>query len=180
MKRLISITVLGLAMVGSAFAQTDVATAARAAATVTKIQSGMLDPESFRLDGVYTSKYKTVIKGQGFHRQEVEILCFAYRSHNHMGGYSEGRAYLMANKLELFSGPPEDNGTFLGYDNNGWGDAPCKAKKLTDITAEVKAALNPPAPVAPPSSPEDAAKKAQQYANCLKAAVDNPSIVCKQ
>jgi hypothetical protein len=38
-----------------------------------------------------------------------------------------------------------------------------------------------PAPeTGPPTlTPADQAKKAQQYADCLKAAVDNPSIVCK-
>jgi hypothetical protein len=36
------------------------------------------------------------------------------------------------------------------------------------------------APAPPTQTPEDAAQKAQQYADCLKAAVNNPSIVCKQ
>jgi hypothetical protein len=37
-----------------------------------------------------------------------------------------------------------------------------------------------PTPTAPATqSPEEAAKRAQQYADCLKVAVSNPSIVCK-
>ena len=37
------------------------------------------------------------------------------------------------------------------------------------------------APTEPPTpTPADQAKQAQQYADCLKVAVDNPSIVCKQ
>jgi hypothetical protein len=37
-----------------------------------------------------------------------------------------------------------------------------------------------PAQEPPPPSLEDQAKQAQQYADCLKVAVNNPSIVCKQ
>jgi len=37
-----------------------------------------------------------------------------------------------------------------------------------------------PAQEPPPPSLEDQAKQAQQYADCLKIAVNNPSIVCKQ
>lgn len=37
----------------------------------------------------------------------------------------------------------------------------------------------PPEPAPPALTPMEQAKQAQQYADCLKAAVDNPSIVCK-
>jgi len=67
------------------------------------------------------------------------------------------------------------------------------------IIAVSKAGTAPPAPVAPATapaeatnptpdaappeppaiSPEERAKQAQQYADCMKAAVNNPSIVCQ-
>ena len=67
-------------------------------------------------------------------------------------------------------------------------NALCGTGKLTaDVEAQVctpQAAPVPdqtPAPEAAPQtqSPAEQAKQAQQYADCLKAAVDNPSIVCK-
>lgn len=52
------------------------------------------------------------------------------------------------------------------------------------LAAGVEAQVcNPPAAPAqepPPPSLEDQAKQAQQYADCLKIAVNNPSIACKQ
>lgn len=62
----------------------------------------------------------------------------------------------------------------------------CGTGKLSaEVEAQVCAQQQTPAPVteqpaAPaPPSPEEAAKRAQQYADCLKVAVNNPSIVCK-
>ncbi|HLX84400.1 MAG TPA: hypothetical protein VKR59_10920 [Terriglobales bacterium] len=50
-------------------------------------------------------------------------------------------------------------------------------------TATSPAPLAPATTTAPPEPPtpsaEDRAKQAQQYADCLKAAVNNPSIVCQ-
>ena len=45
------------------------------------------------------------------------------------------------------------------------------------VETPVAAVPTPTAPVT--QSPEEAAKRAQQYADCLKVAVNNPSIVCK-
>ena len=68
-------------------------------------------------------------------------------------------------------------------------NALCGTGKLTaDVEAQVctpQAAPVPdqtPAPEAAPQtqSPAEQAKQAQQHADCLKAAVDNPNIVCKQ
>lgn len=181
MKTLIAITVLGLALAGSAFADT-AATAdivAQAATAVTKIQASMLDPDSFRVDSIKTAD-GNLIKCSGFgcrHKEKipVTVLCFSFRSHNRMGGYSEGRAYLKGDNLQIFQSLGE-YGEVLGYDE-GW-DAPCRANHITgDITAEVKAALAPPSQ--PAQSPEDKAKQAQDYADCMKVAVNNPAIVCK-
>jgi len=52
-------------------------------------------------------------------------------------------------------------------------------RRLADITGEVKIALNSPAPTPPTLSPEEQAQQAQQRADCLKLAMNNPSIVCK-
>jgi hypothetical protein len=49
---------------------------------------------------------------------------------------------------------------------------------MLDITARVKSALAAPAPVT--TTPAEQVKRAQAYADCLKLAVDNPAIVCKQ
>jgi hypothetical protein len=65
-------------------------------------------------------------------------------------------------------------------------NALCGTGKLSaDVEAQVctpQAAPAPeptPAPEAAPS-PAEQAKQAQAYADCLKLAVDNPKIVCKQ
>ena len=52
-------------------------------------------------------------------------------------------------------------------------------RRLADITAEVKAALNPPVPTPATLTPAEEAEQAQQRADCLKLAVNNPKIVCK-
>ncbi|MGO9084140.1 MAG: hypothetical protein ACLQBK_02855 [Candidatus Sulfotelmatobacter sp.] len=180
MKSLIAVIVITLALVGSALTQADSTVIQRAAVTVTRIHDKMLDPDSFVLDGVYTAAGND-IKCEGFGcrhkiKTPVTVLCFAFRSHNRMGGYSEGRAYLYphakGDDFRIFS--EVSNGEFQGYDE-GWG-APCGAKQITaEITTEVRAALAPPA-----VSSAEQAKRAQRYADCLKLAVDNPNIVCEQ
>jgi hypothetical protein len=55
-------------------------------------------------------------------------------------------------------------------------------RRLADITTQVNEVLHPaPKPEAPaaPLTPAEQAQKAQQYADCMKAAENNPSIVCK-
>src|SRR4051794_3207413 len=54
-----------------------------AAETVAHLHDTMLDPASFVLDGAYVTKPNK--------RGRVSI-CYAFRSHNTMGGYSEARA----------------------------------------------------------------------------------------
>ncbi len=179
MKNTLATIALVLLMSCSAFAQSDTTTISQATDVIAKIRSRMLDPDSFVLDAVHTAEGTMRQKKD---RIRVTVLCFAYRSRNHMNGYSEGRAYLKGGDLQLFSVTPDVAETLgvPGYDaESGWFRGPCQTKHFTgDITAEVKTALAPSAPTT--VSPADAAKQAQQYADCLKAAVDNPSIVCKQ
>jgi len=112
----------------------DAALKQHAAETVAHLHDTMLDPASFVLDGAFVTK--TDKKGK-------RSVCYEFRSHNKMGGYSEGRAVEDGaddNRLSVYS---EGNGAggFQGYDV-GW-FAPCKSKNIAhDITAEV-AALAP-------------------------------------
>ena len=100
-----------------------------AAVTVAYLHDSMLDPASFVLDSVLITKPDK--KGK-------ISICYAFRSHNKMGGYSEGRAVEWGvdhNKLSVFS---VDNGAgkYPGYDV-GW-MAPCKDKSIDrEITASV-------------------------------------------
>jgi len=137
----------------------------RAAAAVVKIQGQMLDPGSFALDDVWTSREHK--------RDDANILCFTFRSHNHMGGFSEGKAYLRGlGLMEIFSAE-EPGWSWLRL---------CKGKE-NDITVEVKTLLNPPAPAPAEATttvtPAEAAAQAQAYADCMKLAVSNTQIVCK-
>jgi hypothetical protein len=104
--------------------------AEHAAATVASIHDAMLDPASFVLDGAYTTKPD---------KHGAVSFCYAFRSHNAMGGYSEERAVEgPAGSSNLSITGANDEGRFPGYDV-GW-VAPCKGKNLDrDITAEVKA-----------------------------------------
>jgi hypothetical protein len=137
----------------------------KAAQFVPALRSMMKDPDSFVLEGVSVDKYedKKHPDSPGF--------CFDFRAHNSYGGYGDiGHAWT------------DHKGTIRVFDNTSGGEQIaeaiiCGPKSHTDITNEVKAALAPPPP--PVVSPADAAAKAQQYADCLKAAVNNPSIACK-
>jgi hypothetical protein len=106
----------------------------RAADTVAHLHDTMLDPASFVLDGAYVTKPDK--KGQ-------RSVCYEFRSHNEMGGYSEARAVEDGadhNRLSIYT---KDNGAggFQGYDV-GW-FAPCKNRNIErEITADV-AALAP-------------------------------------
>jgi hypothetical protein len=105
-----------------------------AAATVAHLHDTMLDPPTFVLDGVFVTKPD---------KKGAVSYCYAYRSHNTMGGYSEGRAVEWSvdkGRLSTYSPSTESSG-IPGYDT-GW-FAPCKAKNLDhEITADV-AALAP-------------------------------------
>lgn len=105
-----------------------------AAHTVAILHDTMLDPPSFVLDGVYVTKPSK--KGN-------ITFCYAFRSHNRMGGYSEGRAFEDGDRDGRFREFSDDdgNGRFPGYDL-GW-SAPCKEKNIErEITTDV-AALAP-------------------------------------
>jgi hypothetical protein len=85
-----SIAVLMIAMVGVAFAQ-EPTIVKRAAAAVPVLRSRMIDPDSFVLEAVRTATSKE-IQCEGFgcrHKTPVLVtnVCFAFRSHNHTGGY---------------------------------------------------------------------------------------------
>jgi len=100
-----------------------------AAETVAHLHDTMLDPASFALDGVYVTKPNK--------RGRVS-LCYAFRSHNAMGGYAEARAVEDGddkNRLSIYNHSNE-YGKFQGYDV-GW-IAPCKDKNIErEITADV-------------------------------------------
>jgi hypothetical protein len=106
-----------------------------AAQTVAHLHDTMLDPASFVLDAAFITKPNK--------RGEVSY-CYEFRSHNKMGGYSEGRAvedggdHLRLSVLTLDDG----YGKYQGYDV-GW-VAPCKSKNVDRIMTEDVAALATP------------------------------------
>jgi hypothetical protein len=106
-----------------------------AAATVASLHDSMLDPASFVLDGAYVTK--PIHRSADKEHKDKPTYCYAYRSHNTMGGYTEGRAYedpLDHGRLQVVHASPD--GAFMGYDT-GW-IAPCKAKNIDrDITPSV-------------------------------------------
>jgi hypothetical protein len=108
-----------------------------AAAAVAHLHDTMLDPASFVLDGAYLTLPNRIADKE---HKNLPTYCYAFRSHNAMGGYSEGRAYedpVDHGKLVVVSAGVD--GTFAGYDT-GW-VAPCKAKHIDrDLTASVAAA----------------------------------------
>lgn len=147
----------------------------RTAGGVSVLRSMMKDPDSFVLESVYlresTNKYSQK------HNTDAPEFCYFFRSHNSMGGYGNTGEALLNEKgqIELLvdNEPTDRSGVYYGM-------MTCTPKRrLADITAEVKTALNPPAPIAPTLTPEEQAEQAQQRADCLKLAVKNPSIVCR-
>lgn len=147
----------------------------RAADAVSVLRSMMKDPDSFVLEAVYlresTNKYSQK------HNNDAPEYCYFFRSHNSMGGYGNTGEALLNDKGQieiLVDNEPTDHSGIL------YGMMTCTPKRrLADITAEVKTALNPLAPTPPTFRPEEQAEQAQQRADCLKLAVNNPSIVCK-
>lgn len=114
-------------------------TVQHAAEVVAHLHDTMLDPASFVLDGVYTTK---VTRPPNKHNIGQAVYCFAFRSHNTMGGYSAERATedpgLDHGRLQIVQS--DINGDFRGYDMGLFGYAPCKAKNIDrDITADVAA-----------------------------------------
>jgi len=128
------VVILAFATVTTAQAPTTEIT--HAAEVVAHIHDTMLDPPSFVLDAVYVTKPNRV--GDKEHKGRP-TFCYAFRSHNAMGGYSQGAAYedpVLHGQLTFVS--LDGDGDALGY-NEGW-VAPCKAKNLDrDITADVLA-----------------------------------------
>ncbi len=108
---------------------TDAEIRQHAAETVAHLHDTMLDPASFVLDAAYVTK--PTKKGN-------VSLCYAFRSHNTMGGYSEARAVENGddkNRLSVFN-RDDGYGKFQGYDV-GW-VAPCKDKNIDrEITGDV-------------------------------------------
>ena len=147
----------------------------RAANAVPILRSMMKDPDSFVLETVYlresTNKYSQK------HNNDPPEFCYFFRSHNSMGGYGNTGEALLNEKgqIEILvdNEPTDHSGVYYGM-------MTCSPKRrLADITAEVKTALNSPASSAPTLTPEEQAEQAQQRADCLKLALKNPSIVCK-
>jgi hypothetical protein len=145
----------------------------RAADSVPVLRSMMKDPDSFVLETVYlresTNKYSQK------HNDDAPEFCYFFRSHNSMGGYGNtGEALLNEKgKVEILvdNEPTDHSGVYYRM-------MTCTPqRRLSDITEEVQAALNPQTPQ--PLTPQQQAEQAQQRADCLKLAVNNPSIVCK-
>jgi hypothetical protein len=139
----------------------------RAVAGVGLLRPLLKDPDSLQVVGVYLRDSKN----QG----GVVEVCYLFRAHNSFGGYSGelGEAILRNEGMEIV----EDAGRPHGKVSNIID--PCRPNARTaDITTSVLAALNRPATPVMQGTPAEQAKRAQQYADCLKLAVDNPSVVC--
>jgi hypothetical protein len=99
-----------------------------AAETVANLHDLMLDPASFVIDSVFVTKPD---------KHGNVSYCYSFRSHNRMGGYSDGRAVEDGGDHGRLSVYNHDDGygRFQGYDV-GW-VAPCKGKNLDkDLTDE--------------------------------------------
>jgi len=135
----------------------------RAIKGVPLLRSAMKDPDSFVLEGVHVREPN---------KQGISDICYSYRARNGFGGYS-GTGTARLNSHDVVD-------DFVSRDN-GVGVFGCSLAAqslMLDITARVKSALAAPAPVT--TTPAEQVKRAQAYADCLKLAVDNPAIVCKQ
>jgi hypothetical protein len=172
--RRITIVLLSLALGGSAFAQAgDPVAVQRAVAAVPILRPMMKDPDSFQLESVYQTKGRNKNQRNYFFLGQFDV-CFVYRAHNSYGAYSGSDV-----ALQIWSSKKMEKNGRINIFEQGEPLGTCAADNIAvDITAEVKAALAPPAP--PAENQADKAKRAQHYADCLKLAVDNPNIVCKQ
>jgi hypothetical protein len=146
----------------------------RAAGAVPTLRSMMRDPDSFVLEAVYLRESSNKLSQK--HNNDAPEFCYFFRSHNAMGGYGDtGEAQMDENgELRIYDATdPEQSKVYIAM-------MTCTPKRrLADITTEVKAALNPPVPTPATLTPAEEAEQAQQRADCLKLAVNNPKIVCK-
>lgn len=174
MKRMLSLLTVLMLSYGSAHARKAVVLTPdqiasgiqRAAKGIPILRSAMKDPDSFVLEGVHL---------KAPNKEGISDVCYSYRAHNSYGGYSgTGTARLNSKGIvDAFGSSTDDD--FAQAMNS----CSLRVQSITlDITAEVKAALASPAP--PAVTPAESARQAQAYADCLKLAVDNPKIVCKQ
>jgi hypothetical protein len=124
-----------LTLLAAAVAVAQPPDAHHAAVTVAHLHDTMLDPASFVLDGVFLTKPS---------KHGNVSVCYTFRSHNTMGGYTAGRAVEDGDDQDRLSVYTQDNGAgrYPGYDV-GW-VAPCRDKNIDrEVTAEVL-------PLAPP------------------------------
>jgi len=138
----------------------------RAVDGVSLLKPKLKDPDSLQIANVFLRDSKN----QG----GVVEICYLFRAHNSFGGYGGelGEAILRNDGVEIV----EDAGRPTGRVTNIID--PCRPNARTaDITKDVLAALSAP-PLVAQGTPVQQAKRAQQYADCLKVAVDNPSVVC--
>lgn len=184
----VAITVGFFLLLGPAWAQTGGSPAQQAAAAVPHLKEKMKDPDSFVLEHVYTASIPTIKCDSNWcrHKEHVIVaaLCFIYRSRNSYGGYGfSGGAVLPLEIVDAHLSQWKDKSLHLyEQDNRGefhsfFGDElvkGCQPKYATgEVTEEVNSYMHPKPPM-----PEARANAAQQYADCLKLAVDNPRVSC--
>ncbi len=140
---------------------------------IAELRASMKDPSSFVLDATYSKTYtlEEQTKDASYVPKKDKTMkawimahvgltdyCFEYHAKNSYGAYNR-------------------EAEFTGFNNAGVqvlslsGDScnrPGLNFKLVSVTAPTAATA------------ADKAKQAQKYADCLKLAVDNPTIVCKQ
>ncbi len=178
MKNLIAAIAITLALTGFAQARKVVVLSPeeiasgvqRAASGIAVLRSAMKDPDSFVLEGVWLRPPN---------KQGISDVCYSYRAHNSYGGYSgTGTARLNSKGvIDSFGSSADDEMLQVLM-----ACTPLAQSMSLNVTAQVNAVLHPvaPVPATPPTpTPAEQAKQAQQHADCLKAAIDNPSIVCK-
>jgi hypothetical protein len=154
-------------------------------ARITELRAAMKDPDSFIVETVYyhfnnpinareTALASRWCGGHSFtekgtaeciDRKNAETakvantvnLCIEYRAKNSYGGYGKDAAIAISN-VRYVNTPLQIS---CGQATQGYWT------------------LVPPAPAPASATPADLAKQAQAYADCLKVAVDNPTVVCK-
>ena len=139
MKKFVTVVLLSMILVGSAFAMTTIPPNTPHAVELQHAMDGarmlptmMKDPDSFVLEGVYEG---TRIDKK--HPERLDTVCYTFRSHNAMGGYTGGEAYLnWKGQVSIF--PPDEwvGAAFI-----------CNLHHMTDITAQIKAWMAAPEPL---------------------------------
>jgi hypothetical protein len=135
----------------------------RAVKGVPLLRSAMKDPDSFVLEGVHM---------RAPNKQGISDICYSYRARNSFGGYSGTGTARLNSKDVVDDFVSRDNGVGV------FGCSLAAQAMMLDITTQVKSALAGSTSVT--TTPAEQAKRAQAYADCLKLAVDNSAIVCKQ